>query len=767
MKISFDGAAQTVTGTQHLLEINGRYLLLDCGLFQGKRQESYERNRNLPFDPHSLDAVILSHAHIDHCGNLPNLVKNGFRKSIYATEATAHLANVTLMDSGHIQEMDAAYATKRNALRGEAPAKPLYTMEDAARVAQFFDSQDYEEAFQPIPGVVARFVDAGHILGSAAVVLDINENGRKFRVWFSGDIGRRGLPLLRDPVLPDGADYLIMESTYGDKPHRDPQAAYEELRDVTLRTLKRGGKVIIPAFAIGRTQELVYDFHKMFESRAIPRVAIFVDSPLAVNVTDVFKAHPECFDQETQDFIRHDRHHEALGFDLLTYTRSVEESKALNNRQDPMIIISASGMAENGRILHHLRNNIGNPRNTILIVGWQAPDTLGRRLAERQPFVKIFGEEFERKAEVATIGGLSAHAGQDFLVEYAAATQGTLKQIYLVHGEPAAAGALKAKMAEKGSGPGCSILSGAKPSKSSPFACKLTFHRVLLEGGRNEEKHSNPGNALWLCGWYRRRGLLFSIPPSAPQHERQPAFEVGWKDPVEILRDQWGVPHIYADSEHDLFFAQGFIHAEERLWQMEFNRRLVAGRVSEILGPVSIQLDRWMRTIGMRQVAEQEAARMSGEAADMLQAYADGVNARLAQGRFPIELNLLRFRPEPWIAADSLAWSKMMAWTLSVNWEAEILRAMLIEKLGPEKAAELEPGYFDEWPLIIPKGVDYSAIGAEALKKAAAARRMSGPGAVSGIGSNNWVIGWQPYQQRQTAVGQRYAPRSDCTFDLD
>jgi metallo-beta-lactamase family protein len=299
--------------------------------------------------------------------------------------------------------------------------------------------------------VTARLVEAGHILGSAAVVLDIEERrsaiDKKLRLWFSGDIGRLDLPLLRDPVLPHEVDYLLMECTYGDKPHRDPQMAYDELREVVGRTLGRGGKVIIPAFAVGRTQELVYDLHRMMSSGEIPRAPVFVDSPLAVNASDIFRAHPECFDQETRQFMQENQHHAALDFELLTYTRSVAESKALNDRKDPMVIISASGMAETGRILHHLKNNIEDPRNTVLIVSWQAPHTLGRRLAERQERIKIFGETYERRAEVATIGGLSAHAGQSFLLEYVQATQADLKEIFLVHGEDDAAEALIEKLA--------------------------------------------------------------------------------------------------------------------------------------------------------------------------------------------------------------------------------------------------------------------------------------------------------------------------------
>ncbi len=448
MRITFWGAARTVTGSAHLLEINGKRLLLECGLFQGRRKETYARNRTFPFDPRSVDAVILSHAHIDHSGNLPHLVKAGYGGPIYATPATAHLANLMLLDSGHIQEADAAYLNKKRRRRGEPPVEPLYTIEDAAMVAAQFVPVHYEVPFEPIPGVVAHFVDAGHILGSAAVVLDIEEQGRTFRLWFSGDVGRPHLPLLRDPVLPQNADLLLMECTYGDKPHRDPQPAFEELREVTLRTVDRGGKIIIPAFAVGRTQELVYAFSRMMREGSLPRIPIVVDSPLAVNASQIYRAHPECFDEEAQALLRH--HEDVLGFDLVEYVRSVEESKALNDRHEPMVILSASGMAEVGRILHHLKNNITNPRNTVVIVSWQAPHTLGRRLAEGEKRVRIFGEWYDVRADVVTIGGFSAHAGQDILLKYALNTRETLRAVYLVHGEPKGAEPLKALLRANG-----------------------------------------------------------------------------------------------------------------------------------------------------------------------------------------------------------------------------------------------------------------------------------------------------------------------------
>lgn len=448
MRINFHGAAQTVTGSQHLLEINGSKLLLDCGLYQGRREESYRRNRNFPFDPREANAVILSHAHIDHAGNLPNLLKQGFDGPIYATRATADLADIMLRDSGHIQESDAEFVNKKQSRRGDGPIEPLYTQADAERVAGHFHSLEYKQIFEPIPGVTAQFFDAGHILGSAGLLLEITEKGRKVRFWFSGDIGRFDLPLLQDPTLPEPVDYLLMESTYGDKLHNDPRLAFEEFRQVVSRTIERGGKVIIPAFAVGRTQELVYYLHEMEMNGNIKPIPVYVDSPLAVNTSDVFRRHPECFDEETRTFVRQNNH-PALDFKRLTYIRSVEESKALNERKDPMVIISASGMAETGRILHHLRNNIENPNNTILIVSWQAPNTLGRRLADREKRVKIFGEPYDVKARVETIGGLSGHAGQDLLVRYAATIKSQVKKVFLVHGEQKPAETLMGKLKDQ------------------------------------------------------------------------------------------------------------------------------------------------------------------------------------------------------------------------------------------------------------------------------------------------------------------------------
>jgi metallo-beta-lactamase family protein len=445
MHIHFHGAAQTVTGSMHLIDINGSKILLDCGLYQGIRQEAFDHNRNFPFKPQEIDAVILSHAHIDHSGNLPHLVKHGFTGRIYATPATVHLGRIMLLDSGHVQERQAQTTNYHRSRHNEPPVDPLYTQLDAAEVLPFFKPVELNTPFSPGNGVSARFIEAGHILGSAAVDLEMQEKGRKIRLWFSGDVGRRNLPILRDPVLPEETDILLMESTYGDKPHRGPEEAYQEMRTVILRTLRRGGKVIIPSFAVGRTQELVYNLNRMQDEGSLPEnVPVFVDSPLAVNATDIFKKHEECYDDETKALIAGG--HPALEFKNLTYVHSLEESKSLNGRKDPMIIISASGMAEVGRIVYHIRWNIENPKNTIMIVSWQAPNTLGRRLADREERIRIFGETYQVKAEIATVGGLSAHAGQDLLTEYALGVKKSAKRVYLVHGEPRGALPLKEKI---------------------------------------------------------------------------------------------------------------------------------------------------------------------------------------------------------------------------------------------------------------------------------------------------------------------------------
>ena len=449
MKLTFEGAAKTVTGSKFLLEVNNSRLLIDCGLFQGKRADTYDRNLNFNFDPKTIDAVLLTHAHIDHSGNLPNLVKMGFSGPIYATPPTVTLGNIMLQDSAHIQEADIDYVNKKRRRRGEVAMEPLYTKADALQAIEQYYPVNYDQPFSPVPNVTVTFRNAGHLLGSAAIRLDIVENGEKKSIWFSGDIGRMDLPLLPEPVMPTDVDYLVMECTYGSTNHDSVEQAFNDFRDVMASTIKRHGKVIVPAFAVGRTQEIVFFLNQLITDRAIPAVPVYVDSPLAVEASKIFRSHPEYFDKETREFIREAKH-PALDFKGLTYVASVDESKRLNDKNESMVIISASGMAEAGRILHHLKNNIQNPNNTVLIVGWQAPHTLGRRLAERQKQVRIFGELFDVRAEIRKITGLSAHAGQDMLLKYALAVKDRVKKVYLVHGEPEAATIFQEKLKSSG-----------------------------------------------------------------------------------------------------------------------------------------------------------------------------------------------------------------------------------------------------------------------------------------------------------------------------
>jgi metallo-beta-lactamase family protein len=442
MKITFHGAAQTVTGSQHLVEINGHRLLLDCGLYQGSRQEAFERNRSLPFDAAAINAMVLSHAHIDHSGNIPNLVKSGFRGDIVCTFATRDLCSTMLMDSAHIQEKDAEFVNKKRARQGQPPIQPLYKVEDAMDCMEYFNAIGYHRQREILPGVYVTFLDAGHMLGSAIVVLDIEDRdaGRDVRLVFSGDLGRVGIPIIRDPEMVDHADALILESTYGNRLHEPYEDSERKLEKIISDTYKRGGAVIIPSFAVGRTQQLVYTLHKLMVRRDIPEVQVYVDSPLAIDATAVFRLHPEAYDAEIRQFMLAEG--DPFGFDKLRYTRSVEQSKELNFLRDPFVVISASGMAETGRILHHLRNRIEDPKNTILIVGWQAPDTLGRRLVEREPIVKIFGDEYHVKAQVEVLNGFSGHADRAELLGWAKAIAKRPRRTFLVHGEEDAALAL-------------------------------------------------------------------------------------------------------------------------------------------------------------------------------------------------------------------------------------------------------------------------------------------------------------------------------------
>jgi len=446
MQITFHGAAGSVTGSRHLVEAGGRRILLDCGLVQGRRDEAEASNRSLGFDAADLDAVVLSHAHIDHSGALPMLVRQGFGGTIHSTRATADLCSFMLRDSAHLQEKDAEFANKRMARRrsSQPPRQPLYTVEDAERTMGHFAGHAYYHPFQVAPGVEAQFHDAGHILGSAIVSLTLRENGEERSVVFSGDLGRAQLPIIRDPDLVPAHDVLIVESTYGDRTHDPVDQAAEKLAAVVQRVVERRGKLIIPAFAVGRTQEIVYELSALATAGRIPRCPIFIDSPMAVEATDAFRRHPECFDQQTME--RLGQQDDPFGLGRMLYVRSVEESMALNTRPGPFIIISASGMMEGGRVLHHLRNSISEPRNAILIVGFQAENTLGRRILRGDPVVNIFGEPHECRAEVIVMNEYSAHADRDEILRWFQASRSGPQDILVVHGEAEQSAALAERL---------------------------------------------------------------------------------------------------------------------------------------------------------------------------------------------------------------------------------------------------------------------------------------------------------------------------------
>ncbi len=453
MRITFWGATQEVTGSMHLIEINGKRILLDCGMFQGKRSESYERNSHFPFDPKEIDAVVLSHAHIDHSGNIPTLVKEGFGGSIWCTAATRNLCTYMLLDSGHIQESDVEYLNKKKVRQGEDPIEPLYTQANAQAALGHFVSAGYHRPVMVTDGVSVSFYIAGHILGSAFVALDLHdkETGKDWRLVFSGDIGRPDIPIVKSPEHLDNADLLIMESTYGDRLHGNYEDASKKLRNIVRETVRRRGRVIIPSFAVGRTQEIVFALNELETSGDIPPIPIFVDSPLAVNVTEVFRMHPEEWDDEVRAFMSGGKRPNPFDSRLIEYVRDQSRSKQLNYLTQPAIIISASGMAESGRILHHLKNGIEDPNNTILFVGFQAENTLGRRIVDGQNPVKILGEEFKVRAQVIAIDGFSAHADQAELLAWARPfDRKRLRQTFIVHGETPAQVALADKLKSEG-----------------------------------------------------------------------------------------------------------------------------------------------------------------------------------------------------------------------------------------------------------------------------------------------------------------------------
>lgn len=444
LSIAFQGAAQRVTGSRHLLRTPERAWLFDCGLAQGHRDETDRINRTFAFDPAALDAAVVSHAHLDHIGNLPTLVARGFTGRIHATPATADLAGVMLTDSAGLMERDVDHVNRHHP---GTRREPLYAPADVERTLPRFETHGYHAAWDLFPGVRAEYYDAGHILGSALTVFELADGGRRFRLGMSGDLGRPGRPILRDPEVIPGVDALVLESTYGDRMHPPAAETERELAEVVRRTLARGGRVLVPAFAVGRTQELVATLHMLVERGEIPDVPMFVDSPLARQATATYIHHPECFDTETAAVFAQ-RQGAPFGFARLRYVATPQESRALNDLKSPCIIIAASGMCEGGRILHHLQHGLPEARNTVLFVGFQAEGTLGRRLRDGAESVNVYGQPVARRAEVVGLDGFSAHADQGEILAWVAKLNPAPKAIYLVHGEPAPAGVLAARLRE-------------------------------------------------------------------------------------------------------------------------------------------------------------------------------------------------------------------------------------------------------------------------------------------------------------------------------
>ena len=454
MRVHFLGAARTVTGSMHVIEVNGKRVVLDAGLYQGHREEAFQRNKNVSPLASGADAVVLSHAHMDHSGNLPSLVKNGFRGPIWSTAATIELATALLKDSAHIQKQDAEYLNRQVAkappqdpfAAKRKPVPPLYDEKDVAETVKLMRPKGYREPFEVVPGCRVTFYDAGHILGSAVTLLQLEEGRKKLTVGFTGDLGRSGQPIIRDPVRPPWTiDYLLTESTYGDRVHEAIPGLKRKLREIVKQTFDRGGRVLIPAFSVGRTQNVVHYLNQLFQEGELPRIPIYVDSPLSVDATEAYRHHPECFDEETMRFMQEAG--DPFGFKLLTYTRTADESKALNDKRGPAVIIASSGMCEAGRILHHLKHSVARPENVVLIVGYQAEHTLGRRLLEHAQTVRILGDEIPVRCRVEKINGLSAHADREELTSYVKNVEG-LRGCFVVHGEEKVSLALAERLKE-------------------------------------------------------------------------------------------------------------------------------------------------------------------------------------------------------------------------------------------------------------------------------------------------------------------------------
>ncbi|HNX35908.1 MAG TPA: MBL fold metallo-hydrolase [Kiritimatiellia bacterium] len=450
MKLTFLGAAQTTTGSMHLVEANGQRILLDCGLFQGNRKEAFEKNRQMPVDPATLDAVVLSHAHIDHSGNLPTLARHGFRGKVYCTPATGDLCDIMLRDSAFLQMRDLEYVNKKRASQGKNLFEPLYEQEDVDKIMSRFEPEPLKRLVDLGNGISLVFHNAGHILGSALVQLDVKQpGGRSRRLLFSGDLGQPDQPILRDYDYPQGADVLLIESTYADRDHPSEEDVKGRLKGFIDDIQQQKSKLVIPAFSVGRTQRILYTFNRLIEEGRMHPVPVYVDSPLSLKATQVYAKHRECYDEEASDILRQGI--DPMRFPGLKFIETPDQSKALNDLPGPMVIIAASGMCEGGRVLHHLQRTVGDPRNIILIVGFQAENTLGRRIVDRTSPLKILGDEFELNARVHTINALSAHADRKALMRWFDGIKGdNLQRVFAIHGEPDKVNAMTGLIAQHG-----------------------------------------------------------------------------------------------------------------------------------------------------------------------------------------------------------------------------------------------------------------------------------------------------------------------------
>ncbi|WHH59497.1 MBL fold metallo-hydrolase [Petroclostridium sp. X23] len=452
MNITFLGAAKTVTGSCYYLEVNDKKLLIDCGMFQGHDGDRDLNFEPFPFDTSELDYVLLTHAHIDHSGRIPKLYKDGFRNKIIATKATVELCEIMLPDSGHIQETEYEWINRKRLRAGKKPIDPLYTYQDAVDCIECFEKVKYDE-YVRLPGnITVRFSDAGHILGSSILEIWVNENGQEIKLVFSGDLGNRNIPILRDPTIIESADYLFIESTYGNRLHKKSDEKISDFVNIIIETIEKGGNVVIPSFAVGRTQEVIYELHKQLSRydekiKKLFNIPVYVDSPLAISATEVFRNNLDCYDEEAREYIKNGDN--PLDFPTLQFTKTAQESKELNEKDEKMIVISASGMCEAGRIKHHLKHNLWRPESTILFVGYQAQGTLGRRILEGAKKVRIFGEEISIHARIESIESFSGHADQKGLLDWLSGFSGKPKKIFIVHGEEEAQKVLSDKIKDQ------------------------------------------------------------------------------------------------------------------------------------------------------------------------------------------------------------------------------------------------------------------------------------------------------------------------------